>query len=128
MAGVCVEHPAGVCVCVYVEHLTGVCVCICVCAPSTRLVYVCVCAEHPAGVCVCVLSTRPSPVHSWSQLSTAQGTEKGKLPPYCASELMGSQLHPVLLGSPKKPRTLYHTAGLMLAFAAPEGSPRYSLR
>ena len=39
---------------------------------------------------------------------------------------MGSQRHSVLLGS-KKPKTLYHTAGLMLAFAAPEGCPRYSL-
>ena len=83
----------------------GVCVCLCVCESAEHL---------------------PSPVHNWSPLSTAQAKEKGKLPPYCASELMGSQLHSVLLGS-KKPRTLYHTAGLMLAFAAPEGSPCYSL-
>lgn len=76
------------------------------------------------SVWVCVLSTRLSPAHSWSLPFTAQaGWKRNPTPLYCASELMGSWLHPAPLGAPKKPRTPYHTGGLMLAFADPRREP-----
>ena len=93
----------------------GVCLCVCVC------MYVCVCvsgcAEHPPLTCTQLESALYCPDRM-----------EMKSPLYCASELMGSWLHPMLLGAPKKPRTPYHTGGLMLAFADPRREPTLPLR
>lgn len=55
------------------------------------------------NVWVCVLGTRLSPAHSWSLPFTAQaGWKRNPTPLYCASELMGSWLHPAPLGAPQE--------------------------
>ena len=92
------------------SRVTTMCLCVCVC------MYVCVCvsgcAEHPPLTCTQLESALYCPDRM-----------EMKSPLYCASELMGSWLHPMLLGAPKKPRTPYHTGGLMLAFADPRREP-----
>lgn len=72
-----------------------------------------VCAEHPPLTCTQLESALYCPGRMEMKPHLL----------YCASELMGSWLHPAPLGAPKKPRTPYHTGGLTLAFADPRREP-----